>query len=471
MSRGSSIGSVLRSRTKQVPLLSRLSNLSTRAHADRSHIAGSLRTLILLVAALTIVAPFGHLAAQDDDSGEPETRRTGSISEKVYRELAEAQELADAENFAAAIQILDQVKANPKLSGYETAQLYNFYGFVYYSQDRYKDSIRAYETVLKQEEIPQGLRDQTLYTLAQLHFTTENWQKAIDLINQWLAAAVNPGPEPYILLGSAYYQVSNYKAMIPPIEKAMEVARERDVPVKEQWWLLLRVAYFEQENFKKVRDILEVLVVQWPKKEYWTQLSAMYAELGNEKGQLSAYQAAYDQGLLTRSAELVQMAQLFLQANVPYKAAKVLDKGINEGLIEKTADNYRLLSQSWQLAAEDRKALPALKTAASLSSDGDLDVRLAQSYLNLSEYSDCVESARSGLRKGGVKRTDSAQIILGMCLFELDRYGDAKQAFRTASEDKRSESVARQWLTFIAGEEERKRQLELSLRQVSQAES
>jgi tetratricopeptide (TPR) repeat protein len=424
------------------------------------------------VGALALVMLGLSLPAVAQQEGEPqqqETRRTGSMSEKTYKKLAEAQELADAEDYAGARRILDELKASPKLSPYEMAQLYNFYGFIYYAQENYKGSIQAYETVLEQPEIPQGLRDQTLYTLAQLYFTTENWNKAIELVNQWLASAQNPGPEPYILLASAYYSLERWKDMVQPIETAMGIARERDVAVKEQWYLLLRAAYYELDNFRKVKDILEVLVARWPKKEYWTQLSAMYGELKSEGRQLAAYESAYDQGLLTRSAELVQLAQLFLQAQVPYKASRVLEKGFEAGVVEKTADNYRLLANALQLAAEDRKAIPALKTAAGMSDDGQLFVRLANSYLNVSEYDSCVDAAQKGLNKGGLRRQDNAYIVLGMCQFELDRYEDAKKSFRSAARDKRSEKTARQWIQFIEREQERLEQLERSLQRVRRA--
>lgn len=104
-----------------------------------------------------------------------------------------------------------------------------------------------------------------------------------------------------------------------------------------------------------------------------------------------------------------------------------------------------------------------------MSGEGELDVRLAQSYLNLSEYPQCVESAREGLDKGGVRREDAAYVVLGMCLFELDRYEQAKQAFRQARRDDRSKQAANQWLQFIESEQERLRQLERSLQQVRSA--
>ncbi|HHQ14991.1 MAG TPA: hypothetical protein ENK16_08165 [Chromatiales bacterium] len=423
-----------------------------------------LSSTLLLVFVLLAASPLLFAQESKGEGEKEQVRTTSAMSEKVYRKLAEAQEQAEAEQFAQAKAILDALDQE-KLTPYEKAQVYNFYGFIYYSQERYADSIKAYETVLQQPDIPEGLRDQTRYTIAQLYFTTEQWQKAINLIEQWLKTAQNPGPDPYILLGSAYYQLEQWPKMIAPIEKAMAIARERGTQIKEQWWLLLRVAYFEQKDFKKVTEILETLVNNWPKKEYWTQLSAMYGELGQEKRQLAAYWAAYDQGLLNRSNELVQLAQLFLQSDVPYKAGVILDKGLKAELVEKTANNYRLLSQAWALAAEDEKAIPALKVAASMSKDGDLDVRLAQSYLNLSKYDQCIQSAREGLRKGSVKREDSARIILGMCLYESRKYEDAKKAFRLAAKDKRSERTARQWVSFIEKEQERLRQLDEALRQ------
>lgn len=415
----------------------------------------------------------GRVAAQEGESSAADqpTRQTGAMSEKVYRRLAEAQEFADQEDYAGAQRILDDIKSSPKLTPYETAQLYNFYGYIFYARERYKDSIAAYETVLRQEQIPQGLKDSTRYTLAQLYFTIENWPKAIDLINEWLKTAQNPGPDPYILLASAYYQQEKWSQMIAPIEKAIQIARDRNQAVREQWWLLLRVPYYEQQNYKKVRDILEILVAQWPKKEYWTQLSAMYGELGQEAKQLASYESAYDQGLLTRNSELVQLAQLFLQAEVPFMAARVLEKGMEAGQVDKNMENYRLLSQAWTLAMDDARSVPPLEKAASMSSDGDLDVRLANNYLNLSRYDQCVKAANAGIEKGRLDRDDLAYMVLGMCQFEKDQLESAKSAFRKAARDKRSTKSAQNWITYIEREQERLAQLERSLQQVRQVES
>jgi len=249
----------------------------------------------------------------------------------------------------------------------------------------------------------------------------------------------------------------------------MNIARERDKEVKESWWLLLRVAYYEKGNLAKVAEILEILVVNWPKKEYWTMLSGMYGELNKEARQLGAYEAAYDQGLLDKSSELVTLAQLLMQAEAGYKAARVLEKGIDAGLVDKNVQNYRLLSQAWQMAAEYERAIPPLKLAATESNDGELEARLANSYLNLSRYEECVDASSAALNKGGLKRPAIAQELKGMCLFELQKFEDAKKAFRQAAKSEKVAKRARNWIKFIESEQNRLSELNDSIAQARAA--
>jgi hypothetical protein len=412
-------------------------------------------------------------AQEDAQNDKPAKKKSYSMSSRVGKLVLEAQELASPEeesaepDFAGALVKLQEAEALKDLSDYEKAQLQYFYGFVFYSQEKYNKSIAAYQKVISYSDIPDSLRDPATYTLAQLKFTTEKYQEAIDLLNDWLKTQESPGPDPYVLIGTGYYQLGEIDKVIPPLEKAMAIARERGTEPKEQWWLLLRVAYWEKGDNKKVKEILEILVTNWPKKEYWSQLSAVYGELEEEPKQFFAYASAYDQGLLTKNAELLQMAQLFLANEVPYKAAKVLEKGFADEIVETNAKNLRLYSQAWALSREDRKAIAPLKQAAKLSEDGELDIRLAQSYLNLSEYKSCVSAARTGLKKGDLKRADIGNVILGMCLFETDDLANAKAAFRKASKDERSEKNAKNWIKFIKSEEDRIERQEQALRDLA----
>jgi tetratricopeptide (TPR) repeat protein len=250
--------------------------------------------------------------------------------------------------------------------------------------------------------------------------------------------------------------------MIRPIQAAMEVAEKRGLPKKEDWYVLLNFAYFQQEDYAKVRDIQKVLLVNWPKKRYWFSLAGAYTELGEEQNLVAAYDAAMTQGLLEKESELVTMAQLYLQHEVPYKAGTLLEREMNAGRVAKDAKNYRLLSQAWSLAAEDEKAIPALQHAARLSPEGELTLRLGNAHLNLGQYGECVAAIEDGIEKKGIKSPDNAQISLGMCLYNQKKYRAAIRAFQEAGRTNRSRNIARQWINVIQSDIERNEQIRLA---------
>ena len=422
---------------------------------------------ILAIAVLGAVffMPESLVAQQGESSAsQQKTRKTPAMREKVYSKLAEAQTCSEAKDMPCARRLLDQVRAMSDLNSYERAQMWNFYAFIYFEQGNEAEAIRAYENVLKQPDLPIGLENATIFTLAQLYATTDRYQDSINMLNRWFETAENPQPSAYILLAQNYYQLEQYRQGIPPAEKAISLAREKGQEVRENWYMLLNVLYYQLENYRKVREILEILVTGWPKKDYLVQLAAIYGELDQEQRQLGAYEAAFEAGWLERGPEIVRLSQLLMQAEVPFKAAKILQKGLDDGVIDSTATNWRMLSQAWTLAQEDEKAIPALQRAARLSNDGILDIRLAQAYLNLDRYPQCIEAAREGLKKGNLRRTDNANIILGMCLYETDEYNAARRAFREAGRDSRSSKTANQWIKFIDTEVDRQQQLREAMR-------
>lgn len=421
----------------------------------------STRLCMLLLSVFVIAGTATaqeRVNAEDDDT---KTKQAQAVSKKVYDRIQQAQEKVDEKDYDSALKILGDLR-NDKLTEYELQNVLNYLGFVYYNMDNIKAAMRVYEDMLKIPSIEPQIKKQTLYTLAQLATMEEDYKKGLQLLDQWFVLETNPAPEPYILYAQNLYQEARYADMIKPIETAMQVATKRDKPIKEDWYVLLNFAYFQQENYAKVRDIQKTLLAIWPKKRYWFSLAGAFTELGEDQNLISAYDAAHTQGLLEKESEFVTMAQLYMQAEVPYKAATLLDQKMKDGIVQKNAKNYRLLSQAWQLAMEDEKAIPALQAAANLEEDGELFVRLGNAYLNLGEYNKCEDAVNSGLKKGGLKSPDNAQISMGMCLYNLKKYQGAITAFRQAAKSSRSQRISRQWINVIESDIERDEQIRLA---------
>jgi tetratricopeptide (TPR) repeat protein len=229
---------------------------------------------------------------------------------------------------------------------------------------------------------------------------------------------------------------------------------------KEQWYNLARFLYFDKNDINKSVDVLEELLVHYPKKQYWVQISHMYGEQKKESEQLAAMETAYVQDMLDKGSEQVTMAYLYLNADVPYKAAKVLDKGIKNKSVEGTSKNYEILGNAFRQAQEIDKAIPAMESAAAKSDSGELYARLGNIYLDGDQYKKAISAINKGLSRGGVKRPDNARLVLGMAYFNDKQYSKARDAFKAAGRDKRSEKYATQWMQYMDSELDRQKKLQ-----------
>lgn len=423
----------------------------------------------LLVVLIGCMLAFGTVHAQKaakardrETHDKVKTKQAQAVSKKVYDKITAAQEKIDEEDYKGALRILNAMRASSKLTNYERTNVLNYIGFIMYSEEDMAGAIRVYTELLKLPDLEPQLEKQTVYTVAQLLTMQEQYRDAIRMIERWFTLETNPGSQPYILYAQNLYQVDRYADMIQPIESAMAVATKRKLEVKEDWYVLLNFAYFQQENYQKVRDIQKTLLMNWPRKRYWFSLAGAFTELGEENNLMAAYDAAHTQGLLGKESELVTMAQLYMQHEVPYKAATLLDKEMKAGRIKKSAKHYRLLSQAWTMSMEDAQSVPALQAAASMTDEGILDVRLGNAHLNLNQYGECVSSVQTGLRKGGLKSEDHAYISLGMCLYNQKKYRDATKAFKAAAKTRRSRRTSNQWIAVINSDLARNEQIRLA---------
>lgn len=430
----------------------------------------SFATVVFALWAVTPIADMliggssasGTASAQNNDE-ERETRRTPAMRERTYKKLSEAQEEIDEGNSQGALEILNDLKADDGLNSYERAMTWNFTAFLHSNNEDYRQAIRAFEQVLKQPEIPLGLEQQTIFSMAQMYLAVEQPSQTIRMLKRWFSIS-EPNTQAYILWAQACFLSDDYRCAAQNVEKAIALNNKQGGgQPKENWLLMLRAAYYELGNVPKAIDALEQLVEFYPKGDYFYQLSGMYGEQGNEEKQLSVLEASYDAGMFSRQGEYVALGSLLLNADVPYKAAKVLQEGMDKGIVEKSVTHLRMLAQAWQYSQEAEESISVLQQAAKKSDEGELYVRLGQSYMNLDEWDNCVRSIRAGFKKGGVQRHGSALISLGICLYNADDLDGAIEVFKSAAKNKDSAKFAKNWIEFLRKEKSRRSSIEESL--------
>ena len=401
----------------------------------------------------------GSVYAEDEKTAPTQykTKKTYSLRQNVFKDFAGVQEKTEANDWNGALLVLQDIERSklPKYTSYEKANVWNYYGWVYYSLENYDQSIRYYEKLLKETELSEALELGTLYTLAQLLFVKEDYKGAVAKLEKWMSLQTIIGSDSYVLLAQGYYQLGDMEKARKNVDMAVNDYEGKGKVPKENWYSLQRAVYYDKGDNKKVIDILSKMVRHYPKPTYWKQLSGMYGATEQEKNQLHSLETVYLMGELENEKELLNLAYLFLGQDVPYKAARILEKGMKEGKIEETSRNLEVLATAWRLAQHVKKAIPVMEKAAGKSDKGDLYARLAGIYLDTDQFDKAIDAAEKAVKKGDVKREDQLQIVLGMANVSLGNYDTAIKAFKLAAKDKRSKQFAVQWIDFATNEKKR----------------
>ncbi len=450
--------------------------------------------------------PYGgsSLEAADEEKKKKKRRRTKLPSKKAQRILQALQPVIEAEQWDEAILMLAPIGApDSKFTGTDRAKMYYYYGYIYFSQEKYSLAERAYNDLMAEPDSNDQERLGALYSLSQLSYIREDYRGTIDYLDRWFELEEYPSSDAYALLSTTYYQIEDFQSSLKNIEIAINMQESKDIPIKvdildengnptgeqketgetrkgvakENHYLLKMALYSELKRELDVLPIYEVLVQWYPKKRYWTQLSGLYGQRDRRLDQMGALEAAYDDRLLNKQREFTALSQLLFMFENPRKAAMVMADGINQGYVKQEEKTLKAMAQYWHASRELEKAKPAYKKAAKLSKEGELYIFLGQVHFGLDEFEQAEEAIKAGIKKGSLKDEASAYMLLGKINFENQKWEQAIVSFRKCidvaenqyddkkekqkEKKKKVQDQARKWVTYTEGEEERVEALKL----------
>ena len=394
--------------------------------------------------------------AADDKKAKTATRVTQTLSQATYKQMEVAQKAFDAKNYKAAEAALDVLKAKiDKLNDYERATLWVQYAAIYRTTDDNKRAIGAYTNVLKQANLPDGLRDNALFALAQTYFLIEDYPKSIKVMDKWFSVVADVQPDAYILYAQAYYQQQKYAQAKAPILKALAIAKERKQEPKENWLGLLRAVFFELKDYKSAIRVMEILAANHPKETYFVQLAGLYGLEGNQHKQAVVMHAAYKGGYLTNAPDVLNLARLYLAEEAPERAVDLITAKMKDKSIPLDAENLQLLAQALAIAKEVDRSIPVLTKLASLTGESKHYNYLGQAYTQTGDWTKAAEAYRAALGGKNVSNPGNLSMQLGTALYNNGKLVEAKQAFANASASETQADAAANWVKFINTELER----------------
>ena len=259
-------------------------------------------------------------------------------------------------------------------------------------------------------------------------------------------------PQALVTLATACQLQKDYKTSIPWLELAFDRSEEP----KENWLLMLMVAHYHEGDYLSAAEVIDELLRLNPnKEEYYMQQAAMYQLLEKPVLALRSLEIGYGTGNISKDSHVLQLVQLLISQNVPERAARILNKHLQDNSIELTESNWNLLAAAWMQAREREQAAKALVMASEKQKDGLLLLRAAQLRSQDANHKNALGDAQKALQKG-LEDKDKAQALMlaASSAYELKDLGTSRRYFQQALAYASVASNAKNWLDYITTLEE-----------------
>ena len=377
------------------------------------------------------------------------------INQKVFTKLQTLQGLVESKQFDSAQDLLAQLYQQ-KLNGHERAQVHNLHANLWLQQNQYNKAMSLFSQVVDAKDIPDGLRQNGLRMLMQLHMAQNNYQQALDYSERLILTLADVDAPLLALRAQCLLQIKQYSQAEEAINNAIDLAQRQGQPPQENWLLILNAIYHSQEDYSAMVPVLNRLLGLYPKDRYAYTLAAVYGQLQQRKKQLLLLEPLYDAGYLTQKNQITLLAQLMMAEGVPVKAANILEQHVNQSVRDTTSQrDLETLAQAWLMARELERALGPLQAAAKLADNGEPYLRLAYVYHSLNNWPKVVDAVSQALIRGQLHNQGNALVLLGMAQYKQQDYASAIATFSRASGFSSVTVVSQQWQAFVESQQEK----------------
>jgi tetratricopeptide (TPR) repeat protein len=348
---------------------------------------------------------------------------------------AEAQKVLDSSRSKYAKGIALQVLANLKFN----------------DQD-YKGAIAAYKQLLDLNSVPNDTYFDSMYNMVQAYLVDGQYQAALDELKVWREQGRRDTADAYAVEGNAYYRLQKYPEAIAAMKKAIAMS---DKP-KDSWNSILMASYAESGQAGQASGLLDDQLAKDPtNKALAHNALVIYTQANQSDKAIALLDREQKQGMITAEDDYVSSAKFYAsiaqneaKPEIALKGAQLLQQGFDKGVVKASAENYKLLGDSYMVAQKEDQALVAYGKASPLSANGDLDYMRAEILGSQTEWA----QARSVLQKGiarGVTHPGKAYLLLGkLNLGNKDRAA-AKAAFTKAAQEAETRDEAKAQLAKL----------------------
>ncbi|WP_371186234.1 tetratricopeptide repeat protein [Thalassotalea maritima] len=412
----------------------------------------STSAVIALVATTMSGSAYAYATCpKDPNAPKP---RTKVMSPSVGKKVQKAFDAYSEERIDDAITILLSVETSKE---YDRAYLDRFIANMYATKggDFSKKALPYLASATKNQVLNEKEHADTVKLLGDLQMQEQQYTKAIKTYADWMAFSCEEDANTYVKIANAYYSLKQYDKIIAPANKAIALF---DKPNQNPYILKLQ-SYYERKQYKPAVKVLEEVVQLFPEnKQWWTQLGMFYTLVEDYKKALYTLDMAYKQGYLEKESEIKMLASLYGQNEVPYKSAKLLEKYIDSGLIQRTEQNMFTMANAFHAAQEIDTAAKYFGETAKMSNDPKHYRRQGMLLHQSERFSEATAALQKALDLG-IENKGSVYMTIAEAYFYQEKYTQAARAIAEAQKDPKTAKAARAWAQFIRDTADRKKKL------------
>ena len=405
-----------------------------------------MKRMMRSVATIAIAASIGVGTA----AAQCEETQFSSTNAENY--LTAETELLVNDNPQAALAALNALRAQ-QLNCYEEGAALRLGAAIKIQTNDLEGAVQDLLTAINRGYIPEAELKTTYYNISQIYLSADNKDKALEYFDKWMAQGGVPDRNQSWTLAVLYQQADRFEEALPWAEKVFGF----DGPNADRSvYDFLIFLYDKTGDFAKKAELLETLLARNPEDRLWDAISGDYFRAGEDRKAFEVQKAMYLGGILKTEDELMRVVNFYNSFDVPYAAAKILEKEMNAGRISANYQRLELLANLYQVAREFERAIPVIERAAQMAPDGKMYERLGRSFSELQEWAKAEEALINGINKGGLADAGLAWVLVGQSRYERDDRSGAREAFRNANN-----RGGRGWIDFMAAEDATARALVL----------
>lgn len=374
----------------------------------------------------------------------------------VGKPLQDAQQLIKGKQFKEALKPIDQAEAVGGLTEYERFVIAQMRGAALAGAGDANGAAASYETVLESKRLPKEDQLRIMEALSGTYLRSKNYAKAI----RWIEAYEAEGgskPEMLRLLPQAYYQAGDYANAARRAKAQIEGIEAGGGRPSEDQLKLLAASQRQQKDTAGYVQTLEQMARHYPSREVWADLiQRVSMQPGFSRSlDLDRYRLLRATDNLTEATQVMDAAQLAVQAGLPGEAKAILDEGfkarvLGVGQPADTERQNRLRTLVETKVAEDKAAIAGTDAAAAKAPSGDPLVKTGLAYVTYGDTAKGLDMMEQGLKKGSLKAADQAQLHLGYAYYLAGQRDKARTALKDVRGTDGSAALARLWSLVAA---------------------